>query len=459
MKYLLFAAPQYIDTGIKPQAGYRISTNMRIGRNIGLTMPLFGSRGTAGTANTSSFNMFWISTIGPSGTTYLRADYGGAGSSTAFPINTDNIVDDKITYDVDFGKTTTINGVEYTSPTDFVGNTRNVLIGSLSDGASADSRSSYVDFADFIITDADGVEVFHGIPVPQGSTEYSATPAPSNCYWDTVSSSYKQKSGGSGVIWYEDTDDNLAEKDELVAQTADYGLKVLAEGDVDVSYMNSKYPLFGADISDENEQFKTYTFTLTGYNSEPSPSYPAYKYDSNFYYGSGRIQRTAQTIDTGFKGGKIKSILIQHNGVDNSQWQARARQYTYIDGSVTNSLLNPKSKSPPGYIQLTNSVLTLTNGETGDIPTLQGQQGSAVWNTLVEFNGGEYSQLFWEVPTVFVNIDANGILRFKTSVPYNWVQRAFNLSGYIYRARFCNWAWYQGVTVTVTVLNTPYELQ
>lgn len=462
MKWLRFASNQYIDTGIKPAAGYRVATNLRMSPQIGSTMPLFGSRGTAGTANATSFNMFWISSFDTSNyRNRLRADYGGAGDDTIFNVDTTSLPgDQKLIFAIEFGKVTTVNGIEYTSPTNNTTSTRNIFIGSINNGGTADTRAMRGDFSEFVIYDAANNEVFHGMPVEQGSTEFSTTPAPSNCYWDTVSATYKQKAGGTGVIWYEDTDDNLAEVDLSVAQSDDYGLKVLAEGDVDIAYMNSKYPLFGADISENESQFKTFTFTLTGYNSEPSPSYPAYVYDGNFYYGSGTMQRTAQTIDTGMKGAKIKSILIQHNGVSDSQWQARARQFTKftLDGTNVNSLLNPVEKRAPGYIQLTNSILTLTNGATDDIPVFAGQQGYAKWNTLAGFNGGTYEQLFWAVPTAFVNIDADGILRFKTAIPYNWVQRAFNSSGYIYRARFCNWAWYQGVTVTVTVLNTPYEL-
>lgn len=458
MKYLRFAANQYIDTGIAPGAGYRVVTNLRMSAEFS-TMPIFGSRNTAGAASASSFNMFWLADFGqPS---RLRADYGGAGSDTIFEVDTSSLpFDQKLTFAIDFGKTTRVNDIEYTSPTDTTGSARTIYVGSINNAGTPDTRAMRGDFSDFIIYNASDIEVFHGIPVQQGSTEFSTTPAPSNCYWDTVSGTYKQKAGGTGVIWYEDTDDNLTSLDLAVAQSDDYGLKVVAEGDVDISYMNSKYPLFGSDISENESQFKTFTFTLTGFNSEPSPAYPAYVYDSNWYYGSGTIERVAQTIDTGFKGGKVKSVLVQHNGVDNSQWFARARQFTTftLDGTNVNTLLNPVSKNAPGYVQLTQSVLTLAEGATGDIPTITGQQGTAQWNTLAGFNGGTVYQNYFAIPQVLINIDEDGILRVKTVIPYNWIQRAFNSSGYIYRARWHDWPWYQAVTITVTVLNTPYEI-
>lgn len=463
MKWLRFAAQQYINTGIAPAPGYRVVTTMRMSPEFSI-MPVFGSRNTAGTANASSFNMFWLSNFDSGTSQYrnrLRADYGGAGNDTVFQVDTTSLPSgQKLTFAIDFGKITKINGTESISPTDTTGSARPIFVGSLNNAGSPDTRAFRGDFSEFIIYDAADNEVFHGMPVQQGSTEYSTTPAPSNCYWDIISGTYKQKAGGTGIIWYEDSDDNLADDDMSVAQSADYGLKVLAEGDVDVAYMNSKYPLFGSDISNNDSQFKTYTFTLTGFNSEPSPPYPAYVYDGNWYQGSGTIQRTAQTIDTGFKGGKVKSVLVQHNGVTDANWQARARQRTRftLDGTNINSLLNPVQKNAPGYIDLTNSVLTLADGATGDIPTLVGQQGYAKWNTLASFNGGTKDSLYWQIPNVIINIDDDGILRVKTIVPYFWLQRAFNSSGYIYEARWHDWAWFQGITISVTVLNTPYEI-
>lgn len=461
MKWLRFAASQYINTGIAPGANYRIVTTMRMSQQSASAMPLFGSRN--GGANTTAFNMFYLSAFNVDHYDYwLRADFGGSGSNTAFPIDFTSIpFDQKLIFAVDFGKTTTINGVQYVSPTDTVGSAQPIFIGSINDGGTADSRASYVDFAEFVIYDAANTVLFHGMPVMTGSTEFSVTPAPSNCYWDLVSQTYKQKAGGTGVIWYEDDDDNLAAFDPSTTQTEDYGLKVLAEGDETVAYMNSKYPLFGSDISENTSQFKTYEFTLTGYNTEPSPPFPAYVYDGNFYQGSGTIERTAQTIDTGFNGGTIKSILIQHSGVEATNFQARAREILFNSGTGENidSYLNPSSKVVPNYINLVQTKLYMIDDATSDIIFLSGQFGSANFNTLGGFNGGTVNSMYFQPPQVKVNLDAAGILRLKTVVPYNWIQRAFIIGGTTYRVRWKDWAWYQGVKVTVTVLNTPYVLE
>lgn len=463
MRLLRFAAGQYINTGIAPGANYRIATTLRMANEFSI-MPVFGSRNTAGSATTTSFNLFYLNDFDPNLSAYrprLRADYGGAGNDSIFNIDTSNVpIGSGSLFTIEFGKKTVINGIEYTSPTNFVGNSRPIFIGSINNAGSPDSRNFYGDFSEFIIYDNNDNVVFHGVPVQQGSTEFSTTPAPSNCYWDTVSGTYKQKAGGSGVIWYEDTGDDLAVEDPSTAQGADYGLKVVAEDDQDVAYMNSKYPMFGSDISNPEPQFKTYTFTLTGFNSEPSPPYPPYVYDSNFYQGMGAVERTAQTIDTGFAGGKIKSVLIQHSGVGANNWQARARQILYNSGTGENfnTLLNPVQKNPPAYTDLIRSALYMVDGSSNDIQVIVGQQGSARWNTLGMFNGGTIERLYWDLPTVAINIDDNGMLRVKTRIPYNWMQRAYQLSGVTYRARWCDWPWYQGVTITVTVLNTPYTL-
>ena len=459
MKWLRLAG-QYINTGIVPQAGYKVTTNVRMVRKTS-NMPLFGSRSSGSSSNNTSFNMFYLVDISTTSKYRFRADYGGTGDDNIFTIDVTNMAfDQQVIYGIEFGKISRINGTEYTSPTDTIGSSYPILIGSINSSSGADTRKTYADFAEFIISNASGVEVFHGMPVQQGSTEYSTTPAPSNCYYDLVSQSYKVQSGGSGVIWYEDTDDNLTVKEDSIAQSADYGLKVLAEDDQAVAYMNSKYPLFGSDISNNESQFKTYQFTLTGFNSEPNPSFPGYVYDSNWYYGEGTVQRTAQTIDTGFKGGKIKSILVQHDGVTDARWQARARQRTRftLDGTNINSLLNPKAKNAPAYTGLISSNLIVVDGSVDEVYAFVGQQGGATWDTLASFNGGTVQELYWQIPQVILSINDDGILTIKTLIPYKWTQRAFNSSGYIYEARWLDWAWFQGVTVTVTILNTPYEL-
>ena len=465
MKWLRFTNGQYINSGIVPANGFRVVTTIRMGF-VYNNMPIFGSRNTT-SADASSFNLFWLSDFDMGIMDFrgrFRVDYGSAGNDTVFEQDNYASTNLKRVYTIDFSQTTTINGIPSTAGTSVSGNTRPIYIGNLNNNNAAYTPVYQGDISEFIIYNASGVEVFHGMPVPTGDTTYSGTPAPGNCYWDLVSGTYKQKSSGTNNIGYDDDDDDdddeLSESNEALIPGADYGFKVLAEDDQSMAYMNSKYPLFGADISSQTSQFKTYTFTLTGFNSEPAPAYPAYVYDSNFYYGHGNVERTAQTIDTGFSGGKIKSVLIQHSGVLNANYFARARQFTTYsgDGTNINTLINPSTKSAPGLVNVQQSNLGVVGSTMEDTNVLSGQPGTATFSTLYGFNGGTvYSDLL-DSPYVKVSIDTDGILRLKTIVPYEWIQRAYTSGGNTYRARWCDWGWYQGVTVTVTVLNTPYTL-
>lgn len=460
MKWLRFAG-QYIDTGIAPAAGYRVYTDIKMKYQTS-TQAIFGSRPT-NAVSTGSFNLWYSHEIAED--SYFRTDYGSLGDNTAFLIDYVNTPKDaRVQYSINFDMTSKINNMEWTSPTNTVGSVRTIYIGSSNNGGTVDSRYALVDIGEFIIYDASDNVVFHGMPVPTGSTEYSGTPAPSNCYWDIVSGSYKEKSGGSNVIWYEDDESGNSGSDVIV-QGNDYGLKTLSKDILDITYMNSKYPLFGSDISNPESQFKTYEFNLTGFNSEPSPSFPAYVTDGNFYTGFGSITRTAYTVDTGFKGNNIKALLIQHTAIDNSSFQARAREQltNQITSESYNSLLNPVSKVVPGLINTNTPKLIVTNDTSTYIDIFVGVQGKATFNTLGNFNGGSIEVTYSMVPQVSVKIDNDGILSVETEVPYNWIQRAYNTSIppniYQYRLRWYDWAWFQGTKVTVTVLNTPYVLE
>lgn len=460
MKWLRLSARQYIDTGISPGFDYRVTTTIRLTPQL-QNMPIFGSRNSNGS---SAFNMYFLGDFPPGATQAryrFRADFGSIGSETALPVTANNTMPGvKSVFSLDFGSTVRVNDMVYNPPSMSTGSNRNIFIGSINSQGSPDANPFRGDIGVFTIYDQNNNIIFNGIPVRRGSTEYSSTPAPSNCLWDTISNRYRQKSGGSGVIWYEDTDDILTESDTSVIQSADYGMKVLAQDSQDLAYMNSKYPLFGADISKNESQFKTYDLTLAGFNDEPSPPYPGYVYDGNFYNGKGRIEKTPLTINTGFRGGSIKSVLIQHSSFEDRNWQARARQITQSsDGTSVNSLLNPSSKTAPGYTNVNNSNLYLVGKGTTVIPILQGQPGSAAWNTLANYNGGSVFAFYDDPPTVRIEIDNDGVLRVRTSVPYNWTQRAASVgSGWWYRSRWCDWAWFQAINISVTVLNTPYRL-
>lgn len=462
MRFLRFAG-SYINTGIAPGAGYRVRTTIRMEQQYSI-MPMFGSRAST-TSDSAAFNLFYISTWNSSTSKYdnqFRVDYGGTGTDMALP--TTSTSGTPTIFEIDFGKTTTINGVSYTSVTDTVGSSNQIYVGTINSGGTLDTRAVRADFSEFTIFNASGVEVFHGVPVKQGSTEYSTTPAPSNCYFDLVSKTYKVMSGGTGVVWYEDTDDNLIDEGATRVNATDYGMKVLAADAQDIAYMNSKYPLFGADISSTTSQFKTYTFTVTGLGQEPTAPFPGYTYDGNFYYGSGTQERTVFTVDTGFKGGNVKSIIMQHSDINTATYMARALEYlrNQVSGENYNSYLEPATKSPPGYANLDSGMLSVVSNNMAEIIIGNGQFAQASFNTLGSFNGGSVNSMYSPPPELKISINDAGILTVKAVVPYNWIQRAFisNIGGtnYYYEARWKDWAWLQGLTITLTVLNTPYTL-
>ena len=64
---------------------------------------------------------------------------------------------------------------------------------------------------------------------------------------------------------------------------------------------------------------------------------------------------------------------------------------------------------------------------------------------------------YWQIPQVYFKFMSDGKLRVSTGVPYYWIQRAY--SGVPnYYARWKDWAWYQGVTLKISILSTPYIL-
>lgn len=461
MRWLRFAN-SYVDTGIKPSAGYKMTAKVRAKYVVG-DYAVMGSRGTAGTSDNKAFCMFHLFDFGTPplyvSTEYFRMDYAKTGTVR---FNTDN-TNAKLSFkyfDFTLASTCEVNGVTEVGGTS-IGNTYNIYIGSINNAGSADTRySQQIDFSDVTIYDASGVAVFDAVPVPAGSTEFSGTPAPSNCFWDKVSSSYKGRTGGSGVgtiLGYED--DTVATTPIIERAGADYGIKVLSDDTDPYEIMNGKHKLFGTDLSNKNSQFKTYEFTLTGYSPEPVISFPAYVRDWNFYYGEGSRKIERQVIATGLDPKTIKSVFVTVDPVTDSNWQGRAHQKLDFDitGEHYDTYINPSSKTAPGYLSVSTTQLMFESNYTDELGVLLGQQGITNYNTLGSFNGGTISENYFEIPQVSYKIDALGNLRVSTSVPYKWIQRASD-TGSNYFCRWYDWTWFQGITIRITILSTPYIL-
>lgn len=453
MKWLRFAG-QYINTGIVPQEGYRVVTQIKGTKGQFTTnevLPLFGSRGENGTL----FNVFFIAPFTDPQSTRFRADYVNEGSDIALKVDLSQTpYDADVVYDINFGKTTKVAGSTTTSNSVLTSSGYPIYIASININGSADTRPTRLNYAEFIIFDANGVEVFHGMPVKKGSIEYSDTPAPSNCYFDMVSKTYKVQSGGSGTIGFMDDDRNLTQS--ISIQHDDYGVKILDDNQPQIEFMNSKYRLFGADITSPTSQFKTFEILLGGYHSEPQPPYPGYIENWQFYQGFGVMEREALTIDTGFPGDTLKVVLVQTDKVEQANYQGRAHQYiSGGGGGYANTYLVPVSKSLPKYFDGLNDLSIINGNMPNMVSVLQGQGGSARYNTLEQFNAGSVTASYFSAPAVKYRVMPDGKIKLFTSIPYNWIQRAGSGG---YRARWKDWVWIQGIRIRLTVLNTPYRL-
>lgn len=455
MKWLRFAG-QYINTGVVPREGYRVVTQIKGTKGQFTTsefLPLFGSRGGGGTS--TSFNMFFMAPFTDPKGTRFRADYGTAGNDTDLKVDLSQTpYDVDVVYNIDFGKTTKVDTNTTKSNATLTSSGRPIYIASVNNNGTADTRPTRLNYAEFIIFDANGVEVFHGMPVKKGSMEYSGTPAPSNCYFDMVSKTYKVQSGGGGTIGFMDDDRNLTQS--ISIQHDDYGVKILDDNQPQLEFMNSKYRLFGADITSSTSQFKTFEILLGGYHAEPQPPYPGYIENWQFYQGFGVMEHEALTIDTGFPGDTLKVVSVQTDKVEQANYQGRAHQYTSGGGGGhVNTHLTPVSRTLPKYFDGLNGLSIVNGNMPNMVDVLPGQGGSARYNTLEKFNAGSVNSVYFSAPAVKYRVMPDGKIKVFTSIPYNWIQRAGSGG---YRARWKDWVWLQGIRVRLTVLNTPYRL-
>lgn len=446
MRWLKFAQ-QYINTGIKPSAGYRVETTVRMGFGSS-TFCLFGSR-TSTTPNSGSFNAFYIysSNYPAPDDSYFRLDYAKTGAKK---FNTVNVMGSFYRYyDVVLGSTSSVNG-EAEAGGSFGSNNYPIYIGTINTAGALDNRYAQCAFSEFRIFNASDVLVFDGVPVAKNSTEFKATPAPSNCYYDRVTDNYFVNSG-SNFIDYEDDDLKKAPRVELSKK--DYGIKMLSGEANAYEVMNGKYKLFGADLASNKSEFRTYDFTLTGYDGDPVVSWPGYVEDWNFYQGSGVRKKEQLVIDTGFDFNSLKAVtIVLTSSFTNSNVKARAHQYMTSSSGNYNTYIDPSTVNIP-YLEgsyTTNTILL--DKDNRDYSIYFGANVYAKWNTLGGFNGGTLEEYFNDQPSIDFKLDSAGKLRIYGAVPYSWVQRA----GPSYRLRWFDWCWYQGFSFQVTILNSPY---
>ena len=453
MKWLRIAG-QHINIGIVPRDGYRVETQIRGEKEkfTGLPVnPLFGSRNGD---SSRPFCLFFLSDLVDKTKTRFRADYGDVGADNVLTVDIEDTPHDgELTYSISFGRTTTIDGKSTTGNGSVTGNNYPILVGSINTGGNRDSRLNRMDYGEFTVYDQNDNEVFHGVPVEKGSTEFSDTPAPSNCYYDLVSKTYKVQTGGSGTIGI--MEDAVKDTGNIYWENDDYGLKVLDDGDPQMELMNSKYRLFGADITKAQAQFKTFEIVLGGYQNEPRPNYPGFVEDWRFYEGYGFDERDAFTIDTGFPGDTLKMISVQADKVTPNNYQGRAWQHTSGGPDNVNTYLVPVEKHPPSGMETGISNFTVVNGHMKNkADIINGSGGRLRYNTIANFNAGTIPSYYRTTPAVRYQMMPDGRIKIFTTVPYHWLQRG----GPDYRAQWRDWVWLQGISIRITVLNTPYKV-
>ena len=188
--------PPHIDTGIVTKGALRMVVDMLTPLGTTANTGAFGGRSIANT-NTQQFT-FW-SHISDT----ARSDFNTQRqtiSSTDVPLGERLMIDKNrnvTSVSRDNGKTW--NVVATATPSTFVSNPPiNIHIGNISQGTTWNGFAGTIFSAKIY---DDDVLVRDFMPVPQGSTRYSVTPAPSNCMWDKVSQSYFTNAGtGSGTL-------------------------------------------------------------------------------------------------------------------------------------------------------------------------------------------------------------------------------------------------------------------
>lgn len=462
MKWLRFGGKNvaYINTGIVPKAGYSIITTIRSDNPT--TAGLFGSR--TGDGSPDAMDCYLIVNY-DNNKLQFQCDYGEKGATIDIDyLPSQQSSQAKKAFSITLAKTSNVNGNEHSSGRTNTDGNYPIYIGTVNTAGSPDGRNGHIDYSDFVILDDKNKEVFHGVPVEQGSTEYSTIAAPSNCMWDTVSGTYKQKSGGDGVLWIDQ--ELIAGVDNSTApiSTTDHGFKVLSGDNDRVFNMNSKYRLFGADITSKTSQFKTYNITLIGDAPEPQYNFPPYVYDNEFYYGSEIIEREVLTINTGLDPTTTKIINFEWDTVKENMIGARGHEY--INSSDASNNLNtyvvPNSASiSTQYVNNVDTKSIIASGTMDKTYILSIPYLEVVLPTLKFINGDSttYQYGTMDALNILASLDSGGVLHIYAQSYAMYYQRAYrNEYGFWFETRLYSWAWLTGLSFRVSILNTPYKL-
>ena len=359
-----------------------------------------------------------------------------------------------------------INGRRVELNSTIINPSRSVFIGSVNTGGEVEKRAPLMDVGELILRDETGTERLHVIPVKKGSTEYSTTPAPSDCLFDLVSKTYKVKYQGKGMPYYEDDAEGLSElppKDGGIVPRADYGLKVLSPYDDNVVYLNSAYKLIGTDISRKTPQIRTYKFTVLGDASEP-PVYPnPFTWDNVFRSGHGMHKKHVHTIKTGIPAGQLRIINLAHSKIGNSNLRSTIHEaWWQYDGDGNFDVYFPANSTDAifAYSNFNITENVISAGATNEL-FVWAFSPSGNYPTRGYINGSQPTMPMMTDPSIHCGFSIeprdNGDIDVYSTVAWAWGNRASG-GQWWFTSQWWSWWWLTGITFDITTLITPYHL-
>jgi hypothetical protein len=177
---LVFTGTQRINTGIQGSSNLRVMVDV-IQNTVSADTPLFGSR----VGMTDRTWCYWQQVNADVRTDYNVTGYAVARSNA--PFNQRLIIDKN-------KNITKVNGTTiHTAPAASFTNTIDLYLGNVgtaqqhANNFNGTMYSCQIYDNDVLVRDL--------VPVPQGSTKYSSSPAPSNCMWDKVRQQYFENAG------------------------------------------------------------------------------------------------------------------------------------------------------------------------------------------------------------------------------------------------------------------------
>ena len=345
--------------------------------------------------------------------------------------------------------------------------TRSFFVGSINTGGEIEPFYPRVDIGEIIIKNSAGAEKLHLVPVKQGSTEYSVTPAPSDCLFDLVGKTYKTKYSGPGMPYYEDDSEiekyELPPKDGGIVPRADYGLKVLSPYDDNVVYLNSAYKLIGTDISRKTPQIRTYKFTVLGDAPEP-PVYPnPFTWDNVYRNGVGMHKKHIHTIRTGIPKGQLRIINLAHSEIGNSNLRSTIHEaWWQYDGDGNFDVYFPANSTGAifAYSNFNITENVISAGATNEL-FAWAFSPDGNYPTRGYINGSQPTMPMFTDPSIHCGFSIeprdNGDIDIYSTVAWAWGNRASG-GQWWFTSQWWSWWWLTGITFDITTLITPYHL-